>query len=256
MRRSLSATRAQGNSSSVATGRPGKKGYAAFGRNVSGAFRAYSELHDASGKEISSALPSGRWRRPVLVLVVGYLALGLTAWVFILVAVRGHDVPIDAAGNLASSPGTALEALRIATIAPALVAWLAWIIFQVPSFRRADGERRQQLKWLYSRGVPSSWSRCSSLLLSSRSHWASSRLQRRRPRSTISGASRWAHPRPLFRRSALVDLPHLRRGRSASGRGSERCRHCGTYLRGRSGRPGRGSQAAARSGRAMTPAWR
>jgi hypothetical protein len=99
------------------------------------------------------ALPSGRWRRPVLALVVADLALGLTAWVSILLAVRGHHVPIDAAGNLANSPGTALAALRIATIGPALAAWLAWVIFQVPSYRRADGERRQQLKWLYSGGA-------------------------------------------------------------------------------------------------------
>jgi len=143
------------------------------------------------------ALPSGRWRRPVLVLVVADLALGLTAWVSILVAVRGHAVPIDADGNLANTPGTALEALRIATIGPALVAWLAWIILQVPSYRRADGERRQQLKWLYS-GAPSSWSRCSSYLSSSRSPWASTRGRRCRRRLPIWAAWHWARCRSAW----------------------------------------------------------
>jgi hypothetical protein len=98
-------------------------------------------------------LPPGRWRRPVLVLAVAYLALGLLAWVSILAAVNGHDLRVDPAGNLANTPGTALEALRIAVIAPSLAAWLAWIIVQVPSYRRAGGERRQQLKWLYSGGA-------------------------------------------------------------------------------------------------------
>ena len=35
-------------------------------------------------------------------------------------------------------------------ISASLVAWLAWILIQIPTYRRADGERRQQLKWLYS----------------------------------------------------------------------------------------------------------
>jgi hypothetical protein len=31
-----------------------------------------------------------------------------------------------------------------------LAAWLAWLIIQIPAYWKADGERRQQLKWLYS----------------------------------------------------------------------------------------------------------
>jgi hypothetical protein len=36
------------------------------------------------------------------------------------------------------------------TIAVALASWLGWLGWQIPSFRRSAGERRQQLKWLYS----------------------------------------------------------------------------------------------------------
>jgi hypothetical protein len=31
--------------------------------------------------------------------------------------------------------------------------WLVWLVVQVPRYRRAAGERRQQLKWLYSGAV-------------------------------------------------------------------------------------------------------
>jgi len=30
---------------------------------------------------------------------------------------------------------------------------LAWLVAQVPTYRRSTGERRQQLKWLYSEAV-------------------------------------------------------------------------------------------------------
>jgi hypothetical protein len=35
-------------------------------------------------------------------------------------------------------------------IVATLVSWMGWLVFQIPTYRRADGERRQQLKWLYS----------------------------------------------------------------------------------------------------------
>jgi hypothetical protein len=31
-----------------------------------------------------------------------------------------------------------------------LISWVVWLAVQVPKYRRSDGERRQQLKWLYS----------------------------------------------------------------------------------------------------------
>jgi hypothetical protein len=36
------------------------------------------------------------------------------------------------------------------TIIAVLASWLGWLVVQVPGYRRSSGERRQQLKWLYS----------------------------------------------------------------------------------------------------------
>ena len=95
-------------------------------------------------------LPAGRWRRPSVVLLVAGLAIAVTASLSGVVAVAGHDVHITADGDLASPPASFLVPFYVAAIAVSLAAWLAWIVIQIPTYRHADGERRQQLKWLYS----------------------------------------------------------------------------------------------------------
>ena len=95
-------------------------------------------------------LPAGRWRRPSVVLLVSGLLLGVVASTPGVIVVARGDVRIRATGDLANPPGGGFEVLDIAVIALSLVAWLAWILIQIPTYRRADGERRQQLKWLYS----------------------------------------------------------------------------------------------------------
>ena len=95
-------------------------------------------------------LPAGRWRRPSVVLLVSGLLLGVVASTSGVIVVARGDVRIRATGDLANPPGGGFEVLDIAVIALSLVAWLAWILIQIPTYRRADGERRQQLKWLYS----------------------------------------------------------------------------------------------------------
>jgi hypothetical protein len=95
-------------------------------------------------------LPGGRWRRPSVVLLVSGLLLGVVASTPGVIVVARGDVRIRTTGDLANPPGGWFEILDIAVIALALVAWLAWILIQIPTYRRADGERRQQLKWLYS----------------------------------------------------------------------------------------------------------
>jgi hypothetical protein len=95
-------------------------------------------------------LPAGRWRRPSVVLLVSGLLLGVVASTAGVIVVARGDVRIRATGDLANPPGGWFEILDIAVIALSLVAWLAWILIQIPTYRRADGERRQQLKWLYS----------------------------------------------------------------------------------------------------------
>ena len=92
-------------------------------------------------------LAAGRWRRPSVILLG--LAIAVTASLSGL-AVAGHDVHITADGDLASPPAAFSCRSTSATIALSLAAWLAWIVIQIPTYRHADGERRQQLKWLYS----------------------------------------------------------------------------------------------------------
>ncbi len=43
-----------------------------------------------------------------------------------------------------------VQAELIRTIAGTLASWTAWLAIQVPAYRHASGEHRQQLKWLYS----------------------------------------------------------------------------------------------------------
>ncbi|HEX2824668.1 MAG TPA: hypothetical protein VHO07_31580 [Streptosporangiaceae bacterium] len=100
-------------------------------------------------------LPSPRWR-PVL---WGYLAVG-ACWP---VSVYAVAIGAVAAGDLHVLPGGDLQAVDNpagssawlgsveAVILPVLaVFWLVFVARQVLSWRRADGERRQQLKWLMS----------------------------------------------------------------------------------------------------------
>jgi hypothetical protein len=100
-------------------------------------------------------LPSARWR-PVL---WGYLAVA-ACWPVSIYAVTIRAV---AAGDIHLVPGGDLRAVddpagssawlgsAEAIILPVLaVFWLVFVASQVLAWRRADGERRQQLKWLMS----------------------------------------------------------------------------------------------------------
>ena len=100
-------------------------------------------------------LPSPRWQ-PVL---WAYLAVALmwTAGTVVLTvgAIVGHRTGVDAGGNLLifdRPTGSAAWWGRInAVFFPLLgLCWLASLAAQVLSYRRASGERRQQLKWLAS----------------------------------------------------------------------------------------------------------
>ena len=95
-------------------------------------------------------LPAGRGRRPSVILLVVGLLLAVTACSSGVVVVTRHDVHISAKGDLANAPAGWFVPIYVSVIALSLAAWLAWIVIQVPTYRRAGGERRQQLKWLYS----------------------------------------------------------------------------------------------------------
>jgi hypothetical protein len=96
-------------------------------------------------------LTARRWRW----VLVAYALLGAVACAAIfspaITAVASHDVRLDASGDVISKHGSqsggGLGALVLVGIA---VIWLSFVVHQVLSWRRAEGERRQQLKWLAS----------------------------------------------------------------------------------------------------------
>ncbi len=103
-------------------------------------------------------LPVGRWRWPLW----GFLAFG-AVWIggaLAIVAVewlRG-TVQVTPGGDLAQldHPGGDLAWwgwIQGAVFIGLGVLLVAWILREVPSFRRATGERRQQLKWLMAGGT-------------------------------------------------------------------------------------------------------
>ena len=94
-------------------------------------------------------LPPGRWRRVSVALVAAGLLVGLVGLAPGIVAVAGHDVHVEASSNL-SAPSRAWAIAGYMTIIAVLASWLGWLVVQVPGYRRSSGERRQQLKWLYS----------------------------------------------------------------------------------------------------------
>jgi hypothetical protein len=95
-------------------------------------------------------LPAGRWHRWSVGLVVAGLLVGLAASSPGLLAVMAHHVRVKASGDLATPLPAVVAVLEGVVIVATLVSWIAWLVFQIPTYRRADGERRQQLKWLYS----------------------------------------------------------------------------------------------------------
>jgi hypothetical protein len=100
-------------------------------------------------------LPSPRWR-PVL---WGYLAVGacwpVSIYAVTIGAVAAGHLRIVSGGDLRAVDDPAGSSAWLgsveAFILPVLAAfWLAFVASQVFAWRRADGERRQQLKWLMS----------------------------------------------------------------------------------------------------------
>jgi len=98
-------------------------------------------------------LPPGRWHGVARVLVAVGALVALAASARGVAAVAGHAVRINAAGNLTTYESGLWKLPIILAIAGALASGLAWLIVQVPRYRRSAGERRQQLKWLYAGAI-------------------------------------------------------------------------------------------------------
>jgi hypothetical protein len=95
-------------------------------------------------------LPAGRWRRPSKALLAAGLLIALAASARGPLVVAGGDVRLRPDGDLANPTPPAEVALAVLVVAVTLVSLLAWLVIQIPTYRHAGGERRQQLKWLYS----------------------------------------------------------------------------------------------------------
>ena len=98
-------------------------------------------------------LPAGRWRRPAEILMIAGVLMALAATAAGAASVAGHAVVIDPTGNLANKTTGLTAALQGLTAIGVFISLLAWLAVQVPRYRRASYERRQQLKWLYSGAV-------------------------------------------------------------------------------------------------------
>ena len=98
-------------------------------------------------------LPRGRWRRVAMTLVAAGAVLAVVASAGNVVAVAGRPVPVTASGNSAANAYGAWDVAENVLVFGIGASFLVWLIAQVPKYRRSAGERRQQLKWLYSGAV-------------------------------------------------------------------------------------------------------
>jgi hypothetical protein len=95
-------------------------------------------------------LPGGRWHRAARVTAVGWLLVALATSSRGVLVVNAHDIRIQANGDLANPLPGALRVLSVVVILGTVASWTAWLAIQIPTYRHANGEHRQQLKWLYS----------------------------------------------------------------------------------------------------------
>jgi hypothetical protein len=96
-------------------------------------------------------LAGRRWRWVLRAYVVAGALASVAVFAPAVTAVARHDVRIDAAGNLISTGqphGGPLAAVGVLVLGLILVIVLSFVAHQVLSWRRATGQRRQQLKWL------------------------------------------------------------------------------------------------------------
>ena len=98
-------------------------------------------------------LPQGRWRRVAVTFVAAGAVLSVMASVGNFIAVAGHAVPVKASGGFAANSSGAWGFIENVVVFGIGAGCLVWLIAQVPKYRRSAGERRQQLKWLYSGAV-------------------------------------------------------------------------------------------------------
>jgi hypothetical protein len=100
-------------------------------------------------------LPRGRWRPVGGALFALGLLFGAVMFVAFAIAAAAPVVRVDASGTpftIDHPSGSMLLWVVVVNIGffALLVSWVVWLAVQVPKYRRSSGERRLQLKWLYS----------------------------------------------------------------------------------------------------------
>ena len=100
-------------------------------------------------------LPRGRWRPVGGTLFAAGLLFGAVNFIAGILAAAAPVVRVDASGTplpLSHPSGSGLLWVVVENIGffALLISWVVWLAVQVPKYRRSSGERRQQLKWLYS----------------------------------------------------------------------------------------------------------
>jgi len=103
-------------------------------------------------------LPYGRWRRAGGILFGAGLVYGAVMFVPWAIAAAGQTVHVDAGGAPAvvdHATGSGLIWVGVENVGffALLISWAIWLAVQMPKYRRSGGERRLQLKWLYSGAV-------------------------------------------------------------------------------------------------------
>jgi MFS family permease len=101
-------------------------------------------------------LSSRRWRVTLRVYLGACVALLIGTAHKDIAAFTQHHVRVDSSGELISFSGAGSGWSHVFGVLAFLIFAVlsaAWIVRQVVAFRRAVGERRQQLKWLMSGGI-------------------------------------------------------------------------------------------------------
>jgi hypothetical protein len=100
-------------------------------------------------------LPTGRWRRVGGTLFAAGLVFGALNFVPWVTVAAARTLRVDANGTPAAMEhpaGIGLVWVIVENIGffALIISWLVWLAVQIPKYRRSSGERRLQLKWLYS----------------------------------------------------------------------------------------------------------
>jgi hypothetical protein len=100
-------------------------------------------------------LPSGRWRRVGGTLFGAGLAFGALIFAPSVIAALASGLRVEPDGTpaaIAFPPPSMAIWVGIENIGffALLLSWVIWLAVQIPKYRRSSGERRLQLKWLYS----------------------------------------------------------------------------------------------------------